>query len=89
MTLPDGARVNGKRYVASIVRQALEFGKVTLANGQVMELSPDDVLSLLRWSFSQIDGPPKSETDITSGGEKIKVVVEYVSDDEGSESLPE
>jgi len=81
--LPDGRKITGKRYVADLVRQAMEKGEVTLANGIIMTLDPDDVIALLRWAFSQIDGPPQSEVDVTSLGEKITFIeVERVSDTE-------
>ena len=72
--LADGTKINGKRYVASIVRQAIESGEIKLANGNTIQLSPDDVLGVLRWAYNQIDGPPKAELDVTSGGEPIQVV---------------
>ena len=72
--LADGTKISGKRYAASIIRQAITYGEVTLANGKTMELTPDDIIALLRWAYAQVDGPPKHEVDVTSGGEPITVV---------------
>lgn len=65
ITLSDGTHINGKRYVASIVRQALTTGEVTLASGKKMDLSPDDIIALMRWAFAQIDGPPPAKHELT------------------------
>jgi hypothetical protein len=67
--LPDGTRINGKRYVAGLVRQALQLGQVTLASGMVITLGPEDVLSLLRWVFAQLDGPPPARHEVENSGQ--------------------
>jgi hypothetical protein len=77
--LSDGRKITGRAYTASIARQAITEGKITLANGTVMELSPDDVLMIWKYTFSQVDGPPKTEMDITSDGEPISII-EVVKD---------
>lgn len=70
VVLTDGKKITGKRYVASLVKQAITSGRVVLANGMAIDLSPDDVLGLMKWAFSQVDGPPPQKTEITgeSGG---------------------
>jgi len=66
--LANGTKVSGKDYVASIIAQAVEKGSVELANGTIMDLPPQEVLKLVQWAYSHVDGPPKAEMGIDLQG---------------------
>jgi hypothetical protein len=78
----DGQSISGKRLVARMVWQGILTGEVKFPDGKKMRLSPTDWKSFVNWIYTHIDGPPKSELDITSDGEKI--VVQVVKDEDGS-----
>jgi len=76
--LPDGTKVNGKRYLAGMLIEALTTGSITLANGNIIELSPEDVMMFTKFMYSQIDGPPPQELKHEGeDGGPIHVLVEY------------
>lgn len=70
-----GKRQARKRILARLVWQLATEGKVVLPNGTGLELDPEDWIGLVKWIYQHIDGPPKSEMDLTSGGEKIIVTI--------------
>lgn len=75
----NGKRIARKRITASLAWELLTTGKAILPSGDELKLSPQDWLGLYKWIYSHIDGPPKSELDITTGGEQTnKITVEYV-----------
>jgi len=63
-----------KRIIADLAWKLLINGEATLPNGKKLDLDPKDWLSLHKWIYSHIDGPPRSEVDITSAGAAIQVV---------------
>jgi len=78
VTLPDGTRINGKRYLAGLAHQAITTGKITLANGNELILQPEEMLMFWKFYFSQIDGPPPQELKHEGeDGGPIHVLVEY------------
>lgn len=84
VVLQDGTRKNGKQYLADLALQAITTGEITLANGTKLVLEPDEMMMFWKFYFSQIDGPPPQEVK-HSGDEEggpIRVVVEYVSDND-------
>jgi hypothetical protein len=64
--MADGTFVEGKRYIARIIRQALSNGIIELANGAVITLAADDIIKLLQWSYQHIDGAPIQEIDVSN-----------------------
>lgn len=70
--LADGTFIDGKRYIARIIRQALSNGVIELANGAVITLAAEDIIKLLQWSYQHIDGAPVQEVDL--GNEQPFVV---------------
>lgn len=76
--LPDGSKSKRKDLIAELAMQAITDGKVTLANGDTLELSPRDWMDMLWKVYGQIDGPPRAEIDVTSGGEKITAPQTYL-----------
>jgi len=75
----NGKKLSGKRLLGVLVWQGATIGEITLPDGKVLKLSPRDWMDMVKWLYAQIDGPPKSEFDVTSGGEAILKVM-YVND---------
>ena len=73
----DGKRIAGRRLIARYLWQAATLGQVTMVDGKVLRLSPRDWLDVVKWLYAQIDGPPKHELDVTSGGEALEIIVKY------------
>jgi hypothetical protein len=67
----DGKKVSGKQLAARLAWQLVIEGRVELPDGRELKADLDEWLSAVKWIFSQIDGPPKQEMDVTSDGEKI------------------
>ena len=80
VVLQDGTRINGKRYLASLAHDAITTGEITLANGNKITLSPEDMLMFWRFYFSQIDGPPPQEHTGPDGG-PLRILIEYADSD--------
>jgi hypothetical protein len=58
--------------------EAITTGKLTLANNNQIELSPDDLLMFWKFYFSQVDGPPPQALEHSGqDGEAIRILVEY------------
>jgi hypothetical protein len=58
-----------RRYevIAEIVWQGLMSGEITLPNSKkVIVLSLTDWKDLAKWLYTQVDGPPRQEVDLTT-----------------------
>ena len=53
-------------------------GLATFPSGAQLQVSPSDWFGIVKFLYSQIDGPPKTEVDVTTGGEAL--LVQYVND---------
>ncbi len=84
----EGQKHSGNIVLARIIRDLLTTGESKLPNGKFMALAPKDYLDMVRWLYSQIDGPPKQDFDITSGGKSLDVIriIEVVKPEENGES---
>lgn len=78
VTLADGARVAGKRYVAERMVELATAGKTTLANGQSISVHEVGWFEVVKWIYAQVDGPPKTETDLNVRGALALNVVEEI-----------
>ena len=67
----DGKKVARKRIVAGLAWELLANGEAVLPNKRKLTLDPGDWLGLYKWIYQHIDGPPKAEVDVTSGGKAI------------------
>jgi hypothetical protein len=74
----NGKRVSGNRIVARLLWEIAATGKATMPDGAVMLVSPRDWLDVVKFIYTQVDGPVKQEVDVTSNGNTI--FVEYVND---------
>ncbi len=76
----DGTRISGRRLMARQVWEGITTGSVSFPDGKKMMLAPQDWKDFVKWAYGHIDGPPKAELDVTSGGEKIILKVGIDSD---------
>ena len=89
-----GRRVAGKRVLATMIWEGLLTVIVTLPTGRKLTLSPTDWKDFVKWMYRQVDGPPPTNLDLTTGGEPlqqknvIRVIVHADEDKEeaGSDS---
>ena len=78
----SGKKQAGKRVLARLVWEMVLTGQAEMPNGKM--LTVDDVKEwkeLVKFIYSHIDGPPRAELDITSGGQPIKGYVGISPDD--------
>ena len=78
--LPDGTRINGKRYLASLAHQAITEGRIVLASGKAIDISPEDMLMFWKFYFSQIDGPPPTKQEHSGPDGQPIQIIEIVKD---------
>jgi hypothetical protein len=64
----DGNPISGKRLMAQYVWEALTTGSVLMPNGYVMHFDSQEWLTLAKWVYGQIDGPPKQDVEISGAG---------------------
>jgi hypothetical protein len=76
----DGSRVARKRIMADMAAEAVINGKVTFPDGAVLELGPKEWVDFVQWVYKHVDGPPRQEVDMTSGGQPIEISVKLVND---------
>ena len=73
----DGQHISGKRLAARMVWEGVTTGEITFPNGTKMRLAPQDWKDFVKWIYQHIDGPPKSEIDVTSDGKAVTLNVIY------------
>jgi len=60
------------QLVARATWEILLTGKTIFPiSGHEIKVDNDQWIALLKWVYTQVDGPPKTELDVTSGGEQI------------------
>lgn len=82
----EGRRVSGKRLVAILLWQLAKTGKATMPNGRVLEVDHKDWFDVVKFIYQHIDGPPKAELDVTTGGEQL--IIQYVNDWRDQATIP-
>lgn len=69
-----GKEIARNHFLADAIWQAITEAKVTLPDGMgEMKVGSDDWWDAVQFLYKHVDGPPKAEVDLTSGGEKIVV----------------
>jgi hypothetical protein len=76
-------RVARKRLLARMLWEISTSGKTTLPDGRTLILEPAEWLTLVKFIYSHIDGPPKQEVDVTSAGEVLPITVIEVVKERG------
>ncbi len=67
----EQGEISAKKMVVARIWEGLATGVLTFGQN-VIALDSDDYIAMLRFVFTQVDGPPKGEVDVTSAGEPIK-----------------
>ncbi len=65
--------------MARFLWELASTGQATFPDGKVLVFSPDAWFDVVKFLYQHIDGPPKAEMDITSGGGPIafrEIIVE-------------
>lgn len=76
-----GKNVARKRVLAALLWEAATTGKTTMPSGDELQLASPDWLAVVKMLYSQIDGPPVKQLDVTSGGNPITGYVGVSPDD--------
>lgn len=75
-----GKNVAGKRLVSMLLWQVATTGKAEMPDGSTLEASPEMWLGIVKFLYTHIDGPPRSEVDVTTDGGPIGIAfVDYRS----------
>jgi hypothetical protein len=76
-----GQKVVRNRFLANAIWQAITEAKVTLPDGMgEMKVGSDDWWDAVQFLYKHVDGPPPSQMDFTSAGDKITVIGIKVDD---------
>jgi len=67
-----------KRLLADLMWQLVAEGQAILPNGKALIPEPKDWLETLKWIYKHIDGPPQTNIDMTSDGERL--IINLVND---------
>lgn len=88
---PDGKKVAAKKLMAEFMRQAVTTGRIRFADGSVLRLSPRDWLDTVWRVYEQVDGKPRQEMDVTTGGEPLgaKAYIGFTPGEWDAESDPD
>ena len=71
VTKADGTKISGTHFLAQMRVEAAFTGKLTLLDGTERFLATDEIIDLQEWIYRQVDGPPRSEVDVTSEGKAL------------------
>ena len=81
----DGKRISGKRLVARLLWEIAKTGKATLADGREIVAGPQGWLDVVKFLYSQVDGPPPKDLNI-GGQEDNPFIIDVVWDEAGLDS---
>lgn len=82
VTMPDGKRMAGRRFLALALWELATEAQVTLLDGIVRKVGLADWLEAVKWLYSHIDGPPKGLLGIDLASDVIVKIVKGVSYDD-------
>lgn len=68
-----GKDVAAKQVVADLLWQVAATGKLKFPDGTERTMDAQEWIGVIKFLYAQIDGPPKAELDITSGGESLLI----------------
>ena len=70
----DGVKpIARKKLLANLLWQAAASGQVTFPDGTTKQLDIQDWTGVVKFIYQHIDGPPKTEMDITSDGAALLI----------------
>jgi len=80
----NGKKVAGHRLIARLIWDLLTTGHTEFPDKTELRLAPKDWLELVRWVYSQIDGPPPTKLEHmgADGGEFTIRIISGINLDE-------
>lgn len=82
----DGNEVPAKQLVSRYLWEALTTGSVLLPSGHAMHFDGSEWAALAFKVLAQVDGPPKAEVDVTSGGDALVFTIDIDRRDDDRDS---
>lgn len=73
-----GKAIASKRALAALLWEAAALGTVTFADGEPEKITPENWVSIVKFLYQQIDGPPKSEIE-HSGNVDLSIIKGYTT----------
>lgn len=70
----DAKQMQRAHILAERVWEGITTGIITFGERKI-ELDATDYIGLLKFAYTQIDGPPKAELDLTSDGEPLAIQI--------------
>jgi hypothetical protein len=70
----DAKQMQRSHILAERVWEGITTGIITFGERKI-ELDATDYIGLLKFAYTQIDGPPKAELDLTSDGEPLAIQI--------------
>jgi hypothetical protein len=87
--LPDGTKVEGRKFLADMLWNAAATGRVEFSNGRSDLLAADDWFSIVTFIYKHVDGAPVRNLDVTSTGEPITLnIMGVIPDADESDNQP-
>lgn len=84
----DGKKISGKRLMAQLLWEAVTTGKAHFPDGRTLEIAPQDWLAIVKFLYQHIDGPAKSEIELSgAGGGPIEHKVDHGIDGDTATSI--
>lgn len=77
----QAGRTARKQLTARLAWEGATTGRVTFADDpepRVLPLDAADWIGLVKWIYSQVDGPPPAGLDVTTLGQRLEVPVTIV-----------
>jgi hypothetical protein len=78
----DGKRVSGKRLVARLLWEVAKTGQCVMPDGRVLKAGPQGWLDVVKFIYSQVDGPPPKDVNI-GGQVENPLLIEVLWDESG------
>jgi hypothetical protein len=73
----DGKHVSGKRFMGKALFEIITTGETRLANGREIVAGPQAWLEIVKFVYSQIDGPPPKELNVGGQPDNPLLVVNW------------
>lgn len=64
--------IAAKKAFAGHVWEGLATGQINFGDNRIIKLDGAEYIALAKFVLGQVDGPPKAEVDVTTGGAAIK-----------------
>lgn len=71
----NGERITGKRLIARMLWDLAKTGRTKFPDGTELKTASNGLawFEVVRFLYQHIDGPPRTDVDVTTGGEKLQL----------------